>query len=177
MKVEYELNKQDYIDFNIYHSKNSDAIKKSLFVQRYFIPIIFLIIPFFITKAIDIPLWYWISIFSLTAVLWVVFYPKHFVSSITKMASKMVNEGKNKDLLGKHIVTVDEQGLIDKSENGENKIYWSGVERIASTEKHFFIYVSSISACIVPKNSFKNEGEKVVFFQFVNGMIEGSSIQ
>ncbi len=173
MKIEYELSKQDYIDFNIYHANNSEVVKKSLLVQRYVTPVIFLILPFLLGRVTEIPLWYWFTVFLVTAVLWVAFYPRYFMAVTMKRVSRMVDEGKNKDLLGKQSIIVDEEGFIRKSQNGENRMNWSGVEKIVSAEKHFFIYVSSISAYVIPKSPFENESDKDRFFEFVSRMLDG----
>lgn len=165
MKFQYELTKQDYIDFNIYHIRNSGTLKRTLFIQRYVIAVIYLFIPFILVKVTDIPLWYWLSAFTITAVLWVTFYPKYFVSGTIKRILKMLDEGRNKDMLGKHIFTVNEEGIIEESENGESKINWSGVEKVIETEKHIFIYISSISAYIIPKSTFEDEDIKNEFLK------------
>jgi hypothetical protein len=169
MKVEYELKKEDYINFNIYHIKNSKVIRKTLLAQRYIVPIIFLVIPLLFGRFNEIP-FFPLSI----ALIWIIFYPKYFMSVTMKRVSKMIEEGKNNDLLGNHIVIVDEEGLVEKSKNGENSINWMGVERIVSTESYFFIYVSSISACIVPKSSFDNESSRDIFFEFINRKLDQS---
>lgn len=101
MEIEYDLNKQDYIDFNIFHAMNSDALKKSLAAQRYFAPVIFLIIPFFISGVTDLPLLYWICVFLVISVVWIVFYPRYFIWIISRRVNKMVDEGKNADLIVK----------------------------------------------------------------------------
>ncbi|EMS69814.1 YcxB family protein [Ruminiclostridium cellobioparum] len=171
MELEYYLNKQDYIDFNIYHVNHSDIIKKSLLIQRYFIPIIFMIVPFLIAGVTDLPLLYWICVFIVISVVWIVFYPKYFVWAFSKRVSKMVDEGKNKDLLGKHRVTVNEEGVLEQSENGENKISWSGVEKIVSSNQHIFIYIGSISACIIPKRAFKTNTDMELFHEYISKYI------
>lgn len=71
------------------------------------------------------PLLYWICVFIVISVAWIVFYPKYFMAAFSKRVSKMVDEGKNKDLLGKYRVTVNEEGILEQSENGENKISWN----------------------------------------------------
>lgn len=172
MEVKYNLTKQDYIDFNIYHVKNSNTIKKSLLIQRYAIPLIFIISIFLFTILTDIPFLYLFTIFFIVSVLWIAFYPKYFVSDAMKRISKMLDESSNKDLLGKHNTIINEEGLTEKSENGENKINWNGVLRIVSTENHFFIYISSISAFIVPKRSFNSQSDQKTFYNFVKSMID-----
>lgn len=168
MRFEYELTKQDYIDFNVHHIKNSNTLKKSLFMQQYVLAVIYLILPFILSKVSDIPLLYWLVVFVIVAVLWVIFYPKYFMAATIKRILKLVDEGKNKDMLGKHILTVNEEGIIEESENGESRINWSGVEKVVETEKHFFIYFSSIMAYIIPKSVFEKDNTKNEFLKLLD---------
>ena len=171
MRFEFDLNKQDYIDFNICHIKNSETLRKSLLFQQYIPAVVYLVLPFILVNVTDIPLWLWLTVFVLAAILWVVFYPKYLISSTIKRISKMVNEGKNKDMLGKHCLTFNDEGIIETSKNGESKISWSGIEEIKETDKHFFIYISSIMAYIVPKRVFKTDGEKDEFLNFIKNKL------
>lgn len=172
MIFEYELSKQDYIDFNIYHMKNSDTLKRSLHLQQYLLPIFYLIMPFILAGITDIPLVIWLTTFVIVAVLWVIFYPKYFMSSTIKRISKLVDEGKNKDMLGKHCIIVDEDGIVEKTENGESRTKWNGVEKVTETEKYVFIYISSIMAYIIPKSVFVSDIIKNEFLSLLRGKTE-----
>jgi hypothetical protein len=55
MRIDYELNKQDYIDFNIYYFKHSEILKKTMFYQKFILSIIFLIAPFIFARVSDVP--------------------------------------------------------------------------------------------------------------------------
>ena len=46
MELEFILMEEDYIKFNIHHMNMSETYRKSIFIQRYILPIMFLIIPF-----------------------------------------------------------------------------------------------------------------------------------
>ncbi|MDF2988016.1 MAG: hypothetical protein K0R50_3526 [Eubacterium sp.] len=175
MEIEFDLNKQDYIDFNIFHAMNSDTVKKSLVIQRYLAPIIFLIVPFLIAGLADLPLIYWMCVFIVIGAVWIIFYPKYFKAMILKRVAKILDEGKNEDLWGKHRVIVNEEGLLEQSKNGENKINWNGVERIVSLNQHFFIYISSVSACIIPKRAFKTNEDTVMFYEFITKHINSKN--
>jgi len=172
MKIEYELNKQDYIDLNIYHAKNSKVTKKALLIQRFLVPVIYLIIPFVLAPVTDIPLWYWFTAFAVVAVLWIAFYPRYSMRFAVRRISKLVDEGNNKDIFGKHSITVDENGIVGETVHGESKISWNGIERIVSEKEHFFIYINSVSAFVIPKRYFESEKAMDEFFQYVSGMLE-----
>lgn len=49
------------------------------------------------------------------AVLWVIFYPKYFMSVTVKRISKIVDEGKNEDMLGQHSLRINEETWLSNT--------------------------------------------------------------
>lgn len=166
MDLEYELTKQDYIDFNIYHMTSSVTMKRSLFIQRFIIPIIFLVLPIFLIKITDIPLWYWYSVFIILSVLWVVFYKKFLIKSVERRISKILDEGKTTGILGVHHFSFTEEGIVDKTEFSETK--YNVIEKVVESEKHIFIYVSAVMAYIIPIRIFNSVDVKSKFLKMLN---------
>lgn len=166
MKLEYEITKQDYIDFNIYHMIHSMAMKRSLFIQRFVSPIIFLVLPILLIKITNMPLWYWYSVFIISFVLWIVFYPKFLKKSVERKISKMLEEGKTTGILGNHSFSFTEEGVVDKTEFSETK--YSLIEKVVESETHIFIYVSAVMAYIIPIRIFGNVDEKIIFLNILN---------
>jgi len=166
MIIEYELTKQDYIDFNINHMNNSKSMKNSMLFQRFIIPVIYLILPLFLKYISRIPLWYWYCIFLIFSVIWIIRYPKIIEKSVIKRASKLIDEGKATGIVGHHSVTYTNEGIVDKTEFSETK--YSVFERVVESENHIFIYVSSVMAYIIPLRAFKNQDEKLEFLSMLN---------
>ncbi len=171
MQINYELTKQDYIDFNLYHISYSKTSRQALFIQRYITSLIFLLAPFVVARFTEIPLEYWLVTFAITYLLWVFFYPKYFKRVVGKRVSKMVDEGKNVDLLGYRTVTIDAEGLHSKSDVSESTIKWSSVENVVETKEHIFIYVSAISAHIVPFRIFETDKDKEEFLKVLHDFV------
>ena len=51
--------------------------------------------------------------------------------------------------------------MVDKTENSEAKC--NRIEKIVETDKHIFIYISSLAAFIIPARIFSNAEEKGCF--------------
>jgi hypothetical protein len=166
MKLEYEITKQDYIDFNINHMNHSVTMKRSLFIQRFMFPIIFLILPIFLVKITKIPLWYWFGVFIITSVLWIIYYPKFLKKSVERRISKMLEEGKTTGILGNHIFSFTEEGVVDKTEFSETR--YNLIEKVVESELHIFIYVSAVMAYIIPIRIFGSVDEKENFLNILN---------
>lgn len=74
----------------------------------------------------------------------------------------MYAEGLNRGLLGTHELELTEDGIIERSEVGEHKTTWQGIERIISTTEHTFVYVSALMAQVIPRNAV-TEGDYDAF--------------
>lgn len=172
MNINYQLTKQDYIEFNIYHMGYSNSLRKLVFVQRYIVSIIFLIAPFIITKFIDIPLWYWLSIFVIVYILWVIFYPKHLRRSMGKRISRMVDEGKNAGMFDNQSLTLSLDGIINIGSLDESKTKYEAVEKVAETNDYVFIYISSIKAYIIPIRAFVGLNQRNEFVNYLSSKVD-----
>lgn len=172
MHVEYVLTKEDYLEFNIFHMTYSKSLRKSLFVQRYLVSFIFLIVPFVVARFTSIPLWYWLTVFGLVYVLWVVFYWKYFRWTLGRRISRMIDEGKNVDMLGKQSLRLDEDGIVNTSRLSESKTNYEAVEKVIETKEYVYIYISSIMAYIIPVKSFGSIDQKEELINKLNDKVD-----
>lgn len=170
MDFEYILSKQDYIDFNVFHISYSDSMRRSVFIQRYIPPIGFLILPFILILVTTIPLWYWLTVFVFTSILWIAFYQKYIERSISKRISKMLDEGENegKGILGKHKFSFSKEGIVDICEHSELKTKLNAIENIVEAKEHIFIYISPVSAFIIPNRVFESGAHKRDFLEMLS---------
>lgn len=168
MEIKYTLTEEDYINFNLFHLKNSKTAMNALKIQRLLIPILYLIVGFILAKVSEGPLFLWLSIFLLLGIAWYFFYPKYFYHSVMRRVRKMLKEGKNEGLLGEHLMTVSEEGIHDISSSGETSVKWPSIENFTEDEHNLYFYNTSLSAYIIPKRELQNvEG----FQQFVKKYI------
>jgi hypothetical protein len=141
-------------------------MKKALLLQRFILPLIFVVFPFILSMiSSKIPFWYWMTVFSATAIWWIVFYPRRLKNRVEKRISKLVDEGKNVGFLGNSKLTLTEEGITLINEAKELKTSWKAVESICETEKHIFIFISAVEAYIVPNRIFQDENMKKEFLE------------
>lgn len=98
MEHEFELLERDYINFNVYHANTSPAVKINILLQRLVGSGIFLLAPFIIKRYSDLPFVFWMSLFSIGAIFWFVFYPKYFNLDMSRKIQKMLREGNNEQI-------------------------------------------------------------------------------
>ncbi|MBJ8031528.1 YcxB family protein [Bacillus cereus group sp. N21] len=178
MQVEYTLTEQDFIAFNLHYARHSKMVKRSLVLQHYIVAIILFAVPLSVFlfgppdyKSMDLPF-----IFLLAGVIWIVFYPKCFYKLIERNIKKMLREGSYDNLIGKHNVQITDEGIIETNNGGETKLNWKGIEKVEENEAYIFIYVSSMSANIVPKHAFVQENSKNEFMRRLRAGMESLGI-
>lgn len=156
MEINYNLTEEDFINFNLYHIKNSKTAIRSLQLQRMIGPLIFLISSYVFSKIGDVPFIGLFITFSIISILWFIFYPKYFYNHIIRHVKKMIKEGKNDGLLGEHRMMISEEGIVDSTTNGETKVNWSGIKELKEDGNYLYLYNSSVSAYILPKRELRN---------------------
>ncbi|MGI2329045.1 YcxB family protein [Planococcus sp. YIM B11945] len=156
MEINYRMTEEALVHFNVFHAKNSKTVKKSLKLQQYLTPVFYLLIAFFLSVIWDTPFLYLAIPFLAMGILWAFFYPAYFYWRIKKTARKMVREGKNEGLIGEYSMAFTEDGLQENSPKGTTSTSWSGIEQFGEDEVNFYLYNSTMSAFIVPKNELQD---------------------
>lgn len=159
MEIYYTLTEDDYMNFNLYHVKNSSTAKKALKIQRLMGPFLYLFFTVLLYLYIDIPSPVLVILFLVLSSLWLFLYPRYFYNHILRSTKKMIKEGANDGLLGEHHMILSDDGIIDLSSNRETKVQWSGVQLFKEDDDNLYLYNSSISAYILPKRDLKETDE------------------
>ena len=165
MEMNYKVTEEDYIDFNVYHSKNSETVKRSLIIQRITVPLMYVLLAMFFSYLLDLPFLVLLIPFLILAALWIIFYPAYFFRHIGKTAKKMIREGRNNGVLGDYTMVLSEDGLREISKTGEKSVAWSGIEKLGEDQTNFYLYNSGMSAFILPKRNLGNVEEVRSFLQ------------
>ncbi|WP_158599118.1 YcxB family protein [Planococcus salinus] len=169
MELNYKLTEEDYLDFNLFHAKNSPAVQKQVTMQRIFVPLLYIGIAILASMFLDMPFLVLFIPFLIMGTLWAIFYPAYFYRLIKRNATKMMREGKNEGVLGAHTMIFTEDGLREISPKGEMSISWSGIENFGESPSGFYLYNSGMSALIIPKKELGDSGEVSAF---LNGKIK-----
>ena len=168
MKLSYELATEDIVSFNIYHFQNSKTAKKRRVIQRFFIPVwVIMIFLFFNIKNLNL-----VSITSnapllVFGILWFLFIDKYYFWRIKSNVEKLLQEDKNNGMIGKQNVEVRDELLVVENDSGLTQYKLETINKIDENEKYLFIYVTSVSAIVIPKKVFQNY-EKDSFVKELN---------
>lgn len=172
IELEFELSEKDYISYNLDHARTSPTIKRSIMFQRFLGPVMFLIVPFVIKRKTTIPMLFWLSLFGIVSIIWVVFYPRYVNWEMGRRLTKMLKEANNKNLLSNRRLIISENGVSVWDKSGESHVDWDSVTKVENTNDYIYIYVSSVSAHIIPKRVFKDENEKQMFIKELSKYID-----
>jgi hypothetical protein len=159
MDLKYQLTEEDYINFNLFHMKNSETIMKSVRNQRIFTPVFYLVFSVVFSFLLDIPFLVSFTPFFILSVLWVLFYPKYLFGRAIRHTKKLVKEGRNENILGEHHMVLSDEGIVDKTSKGETKVTWSGINELKENDQYIYLYNSAVSGYILPKREFENVEE------------------
>lgn len=156
MELKYTLTEQDYINFNLFHIQNSKMATKALKIQRYTIPVLYLVLAYIFATIGDSSYILSFIIFSIFGILWFVLYPKFYYRTVIRNVKKMMKEGRNEGLLGEHHMLLTSEGIVDNNTTGETKVAWSGIQEVKEDKNYLYLYNSSVSAYILPKREITN---------------------
>lgn len=165
MEINYTLTEEDYLNFNMYHVKNSKTAVKSLKLQRFITPLFFIVFAFVFSAIADVSFWGLFIIFFVIGILWVLFYPSYFYSVVRRQTKKMIQEGENEGLLGKHHLVMTEEGITETTSSGKTKVCWGSLKDFKEDDKNFYLYNSGLSAIILPKRAVTNIEEVYAYIK------------
>ena len=166
MKITFEVNKDDYINFNLYHLQNSKTHKKMFNILRYIIPIVFFILIYMIgTKIFNQPSIYWIIVAIIFSVLWILKYPKQYKRLIIKQTDKILNEGDNSSIFGRKTLEITDKFIEVKGEFTSEKVSLESIKEVKVYEDMILIYISGFMAHIIPRRYLDTETEKELIKQ------------
>jgi YcxB-like protein len=160
MKIQTETTLKDIIAFNLYHSDHSPSTMRMEKRIRYaFLGLaLLLVLPALIYILLGNILSFVgcmlgiITLFAFSA------SQAKFRRYITaRQVKDLYGEGRNQGTLGHHEIIFRDDGISDESDSGEQFVKWQAVEKTIKTEKYIFVYVSSVSAHLIPRRIFHSD--------------------
>lgn len=83
---------------------------------------------------------------------------------LRRYVAKALRAGRNQGVFGRQRVTLTPEGITEANELRQSTVRWPAVERVVRDRAHAYIYLSSMSAVVVPQRAFASAGE---FEEFV----------
>ena len=90
------------------------------------------------------------------------------------IATPTVMLGKGRGLLGEHVLTITDEGLVERTDAGESLYRWKSFHKVKSTRRYFYIYVTDVFVQIVPKRIFASRDEAQSFRNEIESRIKAA---
>ena len=155
-QVSYELTLEDVHAFNLHYGRESPVVRRGRLLVR-------LAMTFFLAVLLTALGWgahagapFWV-LGGLILLFWYALFPRRVESMTRSFTERTYRAGRNKGLLGPHVVELTEEGVVERTALRELKVKWEAVERLASSDQHLFIWTSGFNALVVPRRAFASE--------------------
>jgi hypothetical protein len=156
MNVEFTLEKEDFLTFQLYTASKSETVIKTRNKYRIRVPIAYAILSIILYEFADI---IFAGIFLCVGLLWYLLYPYYIRKKYVKHYSKHIDE-QYKNRFGKsESLTIKSDVIESKDIIGESKINMREIEELNEIKDYYFIKFSSGVSLIIPKNRIKKSEE------------------
>lgn len=159
MTIQFELNENDYLTFQLFAASKSERIIKKRKRNKVLVPITYIVIGillFFIDGYLPTVL------FALIGIVWFVFYPTWDKRRYRNHYKAFIQEN-YKDRIGRSVtLDIKDDFILAKEQTSESKLLTSEVEEIIEISTLIFIRIKGGQAYIVPKDRISNANEFVV---------------
>lgn len=170
MKTEFELTTEDLLAFNWHHYQHSPTMRQAF--RKGYIMVIFLSALLGLLVALTWDVLVGLITFIIVLPFYLMVYKQSVQKTLKQNTARMIGEGRNRSMLGRHRVEISEKEIIITNEVSRGSILWVGVERVVETSEHIIIYTASIKAVVVPKRAFRDEREAEVFYSTAQRYLE-----
>ena len=169
MTLNYEVTEKHYIDFNLFHYKNS-KIWKFIYVLRFisFIPLIHGTLVLVLNHNIDFSERIGAFISGLLGSVVLIFIMFSLFDFLMRWSVKAyLKSGKHNDFIGEQTLTLTDIGIEEKNSFGSSQTYYSTVEKICRNDDCLLIYIGAIKAIIIPITAFSDDKQQEVFLSLI----------
>lgn len=182
VNLEYKLNADDVLAFQLYHYEHSPQLGRARKLLRrvlFLADAVVLLAAVILVAALGrerllmaMGLGVWVALMF----LWAVLYPSLLRRSLRRAIAR--NFGKGRDnLIGRHEISITPRGLTDTADVGQSAARWSAVEYVAFTDQHLFVLVRGAGLHIVPRRAFVDEAAFRQFAETARAFHRAASAQ
>lgn len=151
MRIEYELKFLDYLLFNIMHQFFSIPTQ-----IVFFAPSVFILAISINGKNL------YASVITTAVIVYIAMWIFQLLFSVAFLYSQ-----KNKSLLTKHIVELQNEAFYEETSFGRSYHYWTGIVKIVDRPKFVAVYINAQAAHIIPNRAFSSPEQRTKFVMTV----------
>ena len=155
MKLEIEITRQDYVDFNTFIFFKTRVWRT---VLTGIIGLVVMQVLINLSRThIDMGGLIVSSAFYIAAYCFLIY------RGLLKAKKAPQADG---SILGHKVVEFTEDGISAKDKDSQSQYNWSAIKSIEESKKAFYLFIDTNMAMVIPKRSFENEFERQSFTDF-----------
>ena len=153
MELEFKIDEQDFLDFQLFTASQSGRIKRNMWNGWIFLTLGCGIAAgyFYFEDSIALAIF-----LGLATIVYGLFYPKYFRRTHKKHYKNYIRENYSNRFNKQEYIEINNETIFAKDKVGESTINISEIERIDETEKHFFVKITTGVSLIIPKYKIQN---------------------
>jgi hypothetical protein len=151
MKISYEFSAEDWAAMQKDYVTNLRAFKKTKILSAFIGLVLSMILMGLLYVKGDFN-YFFLSIAVIFSIGWVIIYPGRFEKQVVENAKKKYEKKKNETQIETHKLEMDDKEIVSYRSGFEVKARWDMLTEFRESNEHMFLYTSSTSAIVIPKN-------------------------
>lgn len=167
MEIEYELTKDDLVEFNLYSLAKSLKVNNRIWKSISLIIIVIVVFTLTVHLISKDAVYTGIDLIFLSVFIylhWFYFSNRGMRKRIVRVIEKLNDIVPNDDIC-RHKVSISNDGLTDSTDYDRITAFWHGVREIKQSDKYLYLSQTKAKAFIVPKRAFPDEASFNQFAQ------------
>ena len=156
MKIEYTLDRVDFLEYQLFAASKSELIIKSRKRSRIRLPITYLILGLILFVFTNL---LYALIFIGIGITWYLFQPFFMKRRYIRQYEKYIDENYSNRFGEKVTLDFEDEYIIANDCLGESKLKVQGITEINEIKNHIFIKFLSGESLIIPKKRISNLNE------------------
>lgn len=168
MTIEYSIDEQDFLTFQLFTASKSETIRKRRFRAKFFPVMMYIALGalMYVYGKPDLTI-----IFGLLTIIWFFMYPLREKRQYRVSYEKFIRDN-FKDKLGQQASLIfHNQYLINKDQISESKVQYNQLEQITEIPELILIKLREGQTFILPKNKVGNLEEAKLYLKELAGRL------
>lgn len=164
MTIKFKQEIEDLYSFNLYNSWFAPERKNYRLKSYLLLPTLAIAFVIYKTSQVnpEIRLAYGTNLgFGILVVILIYAFSLNslVVRKVRKNVDKLLKTSKNEELLGAKELVLTEDGISEKGVHSTGELTWKSIEKFRFNESHYFLYLNSMMAFVIPKSAVEQQSE------------------
>ncbi len=160
MRLEIQITRQDYLNFNLYHFKKKSLVRTLLIGLAGL-----LILQYSLNKektSLNI------ATLIISSLLYIAIFTIIMYFNLSKSKSIPKDDG---SFLGKKVYEFLDDHIAFNDKDSEGRFQWRAIKSLEENNKAFYLYLDTIMALVIPKRYFIDKTEEQTFRSYVQSKL------